>query len=45
MVVDDTLLRHAFNAVRLPARAWYVSVAVIGLTLQTGQLPPQLTCT
>ena len=32
-VVDNTLLRHVFSAVVLPARAWHVLVVPIGLTL------------
>ena len=41
-VVDNTLLRHVFSAVVIPARAWHVIEVPIGLTLWSGQLPPQL---
>ena len=41
-VLDNTLLRHAFSAVVIPARAWHVIEIPIGLTLWSGQLPPQL---
>ena len=40
--VNSTLLRHVFSAVVTPARAWHVIEVPIGLTLWSGQLPPQL---
>ena len=41
-VVDSTLLRHVFSAVVIPVRVWHVIEVPIGLTLWSGQLPPQL---
>ena len=42
MVVDNTVLRHVFSAVVIPARAWHLIEVPIGSTLWLGQLPPQL---
>ena len=42
MVVDNTLLKHVFSAVVIPARAWHVIIVPIGLTLLSGPLPPQM---
>ena len=41
-VLDNTMLRHAFGAVLLLARAWHGILVPIGLALWSGQLPPQL---
>ena len=41
-VVDTTLPGSVFSAVGFPRRARYAIVATIGLTLQSGQLPPHL---
>ena len=36
-MVDNTLLRHVFSAVVIPARAWHAIEVPIGLTLWSGQ--------
>ena len=41
-VVDNKLLRHVLSTVVFPARAWHVIIVFLGLTLWSGQLPPQL---